>query len=37
MSKAGYIGVESAARKIKKMYVGVDGIARSRSAMRIVR
>lgn len=28
MSKAGYIGVESAARKIKKMYVGVDGIAR---------
>ena len=28
MSKAGYVGVESNARKIKKMYVGVDGIAR---------
>lgn len=28
MSKAGYVGVESAGRKVKKMYVGVDGIAR---------
>ena len=28
MSKAGYVGVESAGRKVKKMYVGVDDIAR---------